>query len=178
MDVDLFCAFLDLVLPGQQQLQDAIFIFGLDSVGIDLVVEIEAAFEAAEGKFLADRLVFFGTGFFFLFESDRQLTVVEGQRKVFFAAAGGAKLQMIGISGFVDIDGRKAKAFFLYRETLEELIDELGKAPMSVVVYFYECHTIDYLCLVILFYPWGGSNDIPVAQTGRDQVELAGRACV
>jgi hypothetical protein len=52
---------------------------------------------------------------------------------------------MVGVCGFVDIDGGKAKAFILYRETLEELIDELSEAPMSVVVYFYECHTIVYL---------------------------------
>lgn len=142
MDVNLLCAFLDLFLFRQQEFQDAIFIFGLDPVGIDLVVEAEAPFEAPEGEFLADRLVFFGSGFILLFKSDRQLTVVEGQRKVFFAAAGGAELQMIGVSGLVDVDGRKAKAFVLYRETLKKLIDELGKVPMSAVVYFYECHTI------------------------------------
>jgi hypothetical protein len=54
---------------------------------------------------------------------------------------------MISVSGFVDIDRRKTEAFVLNRETLEDIIDELGNAPVSVVVYFYECHTIDYLCL-------------------------------
>ncbi len=140
-----------------------------------LIVEVKAAFEAAERKFFADRLVFFGTGFFFLFKSDRQLTIVERQFKVFFAAAGGAKFQMIGIRGFMDIDGGKTKAFVLYRETLEELIDELGDAPMSVVVYFYECHTIAYLCWIILFYAEEGSNDIPVDLSGGDLAELTGR---
>src|SRR5579862_7503989 len=124
LDVDLFCAFLYLFLLRQQQFQDAIFIFGLDSVGVDLVVEVEAAFEAAEGKFLADRLVLFGARFFFLFEADRQLTVVERQLEVFFATAGGAEFEMISVSGFVDIDGRKTEAFVLNRETLEDLINE------------------------------------------------------
>jgi hypothetical protein len=142
LNANLFCSFLNLFLLRQQQFQDTMLIFGLDPVGVDLVVEAKAAFEAAERKFFADGLVFVGTGFFFLFKSDRQLTIVERQLKVFFAAAGGAKLQMIGISGFMDIDGRKTKTFVLYRETLEELIDELGNVPVSVVVYFYECHTI------------------------------------
>ena len=57
---------------------------------------------------------------------------------------------MIGIGGFMDIYGGKAIAFFLYRETLEEIIDELGDAPVCVVVYFYECHTIAYLNLLFV----------------------------
>lgn len=147
LDVDLFCAFLHLFLLRQQKFQDAIFIFGLDPVGVDLVIEVEATLEAAERKLLADRLILFGTGFFFLFEADRQLTIVERQLEVFFATAGGAQFKVKSVSGFVDIDRRKAKAFVLNRKTLEDLINELGKAPVSVVVYFYECHTIDYLCL-------------------------------
>src|ERR1700749_3976139 len=70
LDRNLFCAFLYLFLFGEQQLQDTIFILSLYASSIDLVIQVKAAFEALEGEFLADGLIFFHLCFFLLFKTD------------------------------------------------------------------------------------------------------------
>src|SRR6202012_371346 len=100
-----------------------VLVLGLDATGIDPVIEIEAAFKALERKFFADGLVIFGLRFFLLFETDRQLAVVDRQLEIFLGAAGCGELQVIGIGGLMDVYRRKTKAVFAAhtgRKTLEE----------------------------------------------------------
>lgn len=140
---DLFGAFFYLFFFRQIKFQHTIFVLSLYAIVIDTVIQVEAALEALEGKFFADGFVLFCPGFFLLFETDRQLAIVNGQFKVFLVAAGCAEFQMIGVSRLMNIHRGKAKAFIAAStggETLKELIYKARKALVSVVVYFYECH--------------------------------------
>jgi hypothetical protein len=179
LDRDLFGAFLDLFLLGKEKLQDTIVILGLDRTGVDPVIQVKAAFKALERKFFTDGLVIFSFVFFFLFKPDDQLTAVDRQFEVFFGPAGSGEFQMIGLSGLMDVHGRKTKAFFAAhasRETLKELIYEIRQALVAVVVYFYECHIQFFFVLFNLFDAKGGSNDIPSGKTALFPEKLTSRA--
>ena len=148
LDRDLFSGLPELFLLGKQELQDAIFIFGLDSIGLDPVIQVKAAFKGLERKFFTDGLVVFAPGFLFLFENDDQLTIINRELEIFLDATRSCKLEMVSISRFVDIYRRKAKAVVAVdtgRKTLEKFIYKIGQALVCVIVYFYECHIRSFL---------------------------------
>jgi hypothetical protein len=173
---DLFGGFLDLILLGKEELQDTVLILGLDSTTVDPVIQVKAAFKALERKFFADGLVIFCLGFFFLFEADHQLTVVDGKLEIFLGAAGGGELQVVSIGGLMDVYRRKSKAFVAAQtsgETLKEFIYEVREAPVAVVVYFYECHIQSFLLFLMSFDAGEGSNDIPADRMALFHANLA-----
>src|SRR6185503_14043773 len=144
LDRNAFGAFFFLFLLRQIQFQHAILIFSLDTIGIDPVVQVEAAFKALEREFLSDGLVFFRLCLFLLLKGDGQLALVYRQLEIFLASAGGAQFQMISFLCLVDIHRRKGETAFTTpakREIVKKFIYKAGQVPGRVVVYFYECHS-------------------------------------
>jgi len=142
---NLFCAFLYLFLFRKEKFKNAIFIFSLDTITIDAIVQVERALKTLERKLLADRLIIFRFRFFLLLKANGQLTGFYGELEIFLAASGSAQFKMIGICGLMDIYRGKTKAFIpsqTGRQSLEEFIYKAGKALVAVVVNFYECHNL------------------------------------